>query len=129
MFQEKIIPLRADDSHDVKGTFDAALRDPFYSQAPQDERRFLAWLKSANAKVMAARPDKSPGQWKAQANQAGNTLFVSPQMVDGTLKAAWPLMATLPHPMQKALLAMFLVVEVHPFHDGNGRTARLLMNS
>jgi len=32
-------------------------------------------------------------------------------------------------PLQRALLAMFVVSEVHPFQDGNGRTARLLMNS
>ena len=31
--------------------------------------------------------------------------------------------------MQRVLLAMFVVSEVHPFQDGNGRTARLLMNS
>ena len=29
----------------------------------------------------------------------------------------------------RALLAMFVVAEVHPFNDGNGRLARLVMNS
>ena len=31
--------------------------------------------------------------------------------------------------MARALLAMFLVSEVHPFTDGNGRIARLVMNA
>jgi len=31
--------------------------------------------------------------------------------------------------MARALLAMFLVAEVHPFTDGNGRLARLVMNA
>jgi Fic family protein len=31
--------------------------------------------------------------------------------------------------MARALLAMFLVSEVHPFSDGNGRLARLVMNA
>ena len=31
-------------------------------------------------------------------------------------------------PANRAALAMFVVAEVHPFTDGNGRTARLAMN-
>jgi Fic family protein len=31
--------------------------------------------------------------------------------------------------MARALFAMFLVSEVHPFTDGNGRLARLVMNA
>ena len=30
--------------------------------------------------------------------------------------------------MARALLAMFVIAEVHPFDDGNGRSARLVMN-
>jgi Fic family protein len=32
------------------------------------------------------------------------------------------------HPLEQAALAHFRLVHVHPFVDGNGRTARLLMN-
>ena len=128
VFRNKIIPLRSEDSHDVKGTFDAALRDPFYSKPPLDEEHFIEWLRLVNQKVMGARADKEPGQWKQKPNQAGSTLFVLPELVEGTLRKAWPLMGTLELPMQRALMAMFIVSEVHPFTDGNGRTARLLMN-
>jgi Fic family protein len=34
-----------------------------------------------------------------------------------------------PPGITRALLAMFLVSEVHPFNDGNGRLARLVMNA
>jgi hypothetical protein len=128
VFRNKVIPLRSEDSHDVKGTFDAALRDPFYSKPPLDEEHFIGWLRDVNKKVMGARPHKEPGQWKQKANQAGSTLFVMPELVEGTLRKVWPLMGTLELPMQRALMAMFIVSEVHPFTDGNGRTARLLMN-
>lgn len=128
IFRGKLIPLRAEDSHDIKGTFEAAQRDPFYSQPPSDEEAFLGWLQRANAKVLAARPDTAPGQWKERPNQAGNTEFVLPELVPATLRRAWLLIATLGHPMQRALFGMFVVSEVHPFVDGNGRTARLLMN-
>ena len=129
VFHGKIIAQRAADSHDIKGTFDAALRDPFYSQAPRTPDELLTWLQRANATIMQARSGSHPGQWKLQANQAGNTLFVLPELVPETLRRAWQLLPLLEHPMQRALLAMFAVSETHPFTDGNGRTARLLMNA
>ena len=129
VFKGKIIPSREADSHDVLGTFEAALRDPTYSQPPKTVEDFLGWIKLVNATVMRSRPEKNPGEWKSQANQAGMTLFVVPELVPGTLKAAFDLARTLSHPMQLALFGMFLVAEVHPFQDGNGRTSRLLMNA
>jgi Fic family protein len=36
--------------------------------------------------------------------------------------------ATVLHPVERAVLAHFRLVHIHPFTDGNGRTARLLMN-
>jgi hypothetical protein len=129
VFKGKLVPQRHEDSHDVRGTFDAAARDPFYSQPPATEEAFLEWIRQANGKLMGARAAATPGEWKQRPNQAGNTFFVLPELVEGTLRKAWPLFATMDLPMQRALLAMFVVSEVHPFQDGNGRTARLLMNS
>lgn len=34
----------------------------------------------------------------------------------------------LSHALARAIMMMFVVTEVHPFIDGNGRTARLAMN-
>ena len=34
----------------------------------------------------------------------------------------------LSHALARAIMMMFVVTEVHPFIDGNGRTARLTMN-
>ncbi|MBS3966348.1 MAG: Fic family protein [Truepera sp.] len=129
VFHGRIIPNRSEDSHDIKGTFDAALRDPMYSQPPTTADEFLAWLQRANAMVMQARREKHPGEWKTDANQAGSTLFVPPELVPETLRKAWSMMSLLTHPMQRALFSMFVVSETHPFTDGNGRTSRLLMNA
>ncbi|MBV8033618.1 Fic family protein [Roseateles sp.] len=129
VFNGRIIPNRSEDSHDIKGTFDAALRDPFYSQPPATADDFLTWLQQANAMVMLARKNRSPGQWKVEANQAGSTIFVLPELVPETLRKAWSMMPLLEHPIQRALFAMFVVSETHPFTDGNGRTSRLLMNA
>jgi Fic family protein len=54
---------------------------------------------------------------------------VDSDLVQGTLRQGFSLYKSLEHPFARALLIMFLVAEVHPFDDGNGRTARAMMNS
>jgi hypothetical protein len=70
-----------------------------------------------------------PGEWKLEPNRAGATEFVAPDLVPGTLREAWRFYETLPSGFARAVYAMFAVAEVHPFADGNGRTARALMNA
>ena len=128
VFDGRIIENRSADSHDILGTFAAATRSPWRDRPAQDADGFLAWLKSVNALVMQQRPDKRPGEWKDQVNQAGSTVFVLPELVPGTLREAFERILALVDPLARALMTMFVVCEVHPFIDGNGRTARLAMN-
>lgn len=129
VFRGKIDEKRREDSHDVRGTFQALIAEPWRSQPPATVEEFLAWLKSVHALVMQARHDKRPGEWKEQANQAGPTLFVLPGLVPGTLDEGFERIRALTDPVARALMAMFVVAEVHPFADGNGRTARIAMNA
>ncbi len=78
---------------------------------------------------MAGRPDKHPGELKTRANQAGATQFVDPALVEGTLVEAYRRLVDLDTPWERSVLVMFVVSEVHPFDDGNGRTARVMMNA
>jgi Fic family protein len=78
---------------------------------------------------MKERPEADPGEFKTRTNRAGNTEFVLPRMVRGTLMEGSRLLPTVPEGTARALLAMFLISEVHPFTDGNGRLARLVMNA
>ncbi|MBK7899064.1 MAG: Fic family protein [Azonexus sp.] len=128
VFEGRLIPNRSDDSHDILGTFEAALRSPWRDQPPGDADDFLLWLRNVNALVLRSRLDKHPGEWKAHNNQAGNTLFVAPELVQGSLREGFERIAALSDPVARALMTMFVVSEVHPFMDGNGRTARLAMN-
>lgn len=129
IFEGKIIEQRNEDSHDIMGTFKAIMEPPFRSTPPQNEDAFLTWLKRCNNLILSSRPDKKPGQWKEQSNQAGNTIFVHPELVQGTLREGFKRVALLEDPFSRALMAMFIVTEVHPFMDGNGRTARIVMNA
>ncbi len=128
VFDARIIENRSADSHDILGTFAAATRSPWRDRPAKDADGFLAWLKSVHAQVMQQRPDKKPGEWKDQVNQAGSTLFVLPELVPGTLREGFERVQALADPLARALMTMFVVSEVHPFIDGNGRTARLAMN-
>ena len=128
VFDGRIIENRSADSHDVLGTFTAVTRSPWRDRPAEDADAFLVWLKSVNAQVMQQRPDKRPGEWKEQVNQAGSTVFVLPELVPGTLREAFDRIQALVDPLARALMTMFVVTEVHPFIDGNGRTARLAMN-
>ncbi len=128
VFDGRIIENRSADSHDILGTFAAATRSPWRDRPATDADAFLAWLKSVNAQVMQQRPDKKPGEWKDLVNQAGSTVFVLPELVPGTLREAFEPIQALVDPLARALMTMFVVSEVHPFIDGNGRTARLAMN-
>lgn len=128
VFHGQIIENRSEDSHDVLGTFHAAVTSPWRDEPAQTVDDFLHWLRSVNALVMQRRPDKRPGEWKDKTNQAGNTFFVLPELVPGTLKEGFERIQALAHPLARAVMTMFVVAEVHPFLDGNGRTARLAMN-
>ncbi len=125
-----VIPSdRPEDAHDVVGTYRIVndldgLREP---TTTADD--FLDVLRFRHAAVMEGRPKKKPGQFKTRANRAGMTEFVSPEAVEGTLRAGWGELERLDDPFARAVFIMFLVAEVHPFDDGNGRTARIMMNS
>jgi hypothetical protein len=128
VFHGQIVENRSEDSHDILGTFNAAALAPWRDQPPRTADDFLYWLRSVNALVMQKRADKKPGEWKDKANQAGSTFFVMPELVPGTLREGFSRMEALSQPLARAIMTMFVVTEVHPFLDGNGRTARLAMN-
>jgi fido (protein-threonine AMPylation protein) len=54
---------------------------------------------------------------------------VLPGLVAGTLRAGWERIRELDTAFERAVYVMFLISEVHPFDDGNGRLARVMMNA
>jgi len=129
VFEGAIPQERPADAHDVLGTF-RVVSDPVeMSRTAKTADEFVALLRQRHSVVLAGRPDKNPGIFKTQTNRAGESLFVAPNLVLGTLLRGFDLLSTLTHPLAKAIFAMFLVTEVHPFADGNGRIARVMMNA
>jgi hypothetical protein len=125
-----VIPAeRSADAHDVLGTYRVVADTADLSRLPARFEGFLATLRRWHAAIMESRPDKGPGSFKRQGNQAGSTLFVAPGLVEGTLEQGFALCRSLEGPFARAVFMMFLVSEVHPFADGNGRAARVMMNA
>ena len=132
VFDDAMPEHRPLDAHDIKGTFDL-LVDPteMTVSAATFERYedFEAILQRRHVRIMGARTDANPGVFKTKQNRAGNTVFVGPELVVGTLDRALSILRGLPTPFARAVFVMFAVAEVHPFDDGNGRLARAMMNA
>jgi hypothetical protein len=84
-------------------------------------------ITSRHRQLMAARPEISPGTFKALGNYAGSTVFVHPDLVEGTLRLGVSMLGDISHPFARAVFLHFLLTDVHPFADGNGRLSRIMM--
>lgn len=121
-----IVPNRVEDSHDILGVFHLAIAA--YSP-PIAGPEFLEGLERWHAEMLKMRPEVNPGTPKLNANYAGTTKFVEPAYVRGTLEEGSRLAFSIPEGLARAVYYAFLVSEVHPFDDGNGRLSRLVMNA
>lgn len=129
IFKGKIPSERPEDAHDVLGTWRIVSSSYEMQQTPKDSETLTRLLKARHAAIMGQRINKHPGQFKQVVNRAGSTTFVAPELVEGTLKIGFELLQSLETPFQRAVFMMFLISEVHPFVDGNGRIARIMMNA
>ncbi|HUF35047.1 MAG TPA: Fic family protein [Gemmatimonadales bacterium] len=128
----KIPAARPADAHDILGTYRLVGSRTAMGRGVRDYpdfNRFLTALQGAHADILSARPDKRPGEFKVAGNVAGETMFVAPDLVRGTLRQGFELARSLEAPFARAVTMMFIISEVHPFDDGNGRIARAFMNA
>jgi len=120
---------RDEDSHDILGTYQIVNNRKEMKITPDSPEHLLEILQYRHKIMLSARPLKKPGEFKDMNNRAGNTDFVDVELVRGTLIKGFEFYKGLNKPFAKAAYMMFLVSEVHPFLDGNGRLARIMMNA
>lgn len=129
VFDNAIPAKRPRDAHDILGTFRVVSDLAEMRRAPEDLVQLLELLRARHRTLMAARPEVSPGELKEHPNRAGDSHFVEPAYVRGTLAKGIDLHVDLAPGLPRAIFVMFLVSDVHPFNDGNGRIARIMMNA
>jgi len=123
------LPARNDDSHDILGTYQIVSSLKEMQITPETEEDFLKIICFRHSVLLSARLDKNPGLFKDKNNFAGSTAFVDFNLVKGTLTKSFDYYRALDHPFARAAFIMFVMSEVHPFLDGNGRIARVMMNA
>ncbi len=120
---------RPEDGHDILGTYHLCSDRAEMRRTPTTAAELEALLLARHASLLAGRPDRHPGQLKERANRAGGTRFVDPELVRGTLREGFGIGRVLVDPFARAVYLGWLVSEVHPFDDGNGRLSRLFLNA
>nr|WP_306671445.1 Fic family protein [Endozoicomonas sp. ONNA2] len=96
---------------------------------PDTVQALFQLLTTRHALMMDHRMEKRPGVFKEKPNKAGDTLFVTPEELQGTLAQGLEIGQQLSAGLKKAIFMQFLVSECHPFDDGNGRLSRIMMNA
>lgn len=123
------VPNRDEDSHDILGTYKLVSNKQERSITPSSSEGLLEILQYRHHILLEARTSKKPGFFKNKNNRAGETHFVDSSLVKVTLAKGFDYYKILTSPFSKAAYIMFLISEIHPFLDGNGRIARVMMNA
>ncbi|MDG1733760.1 MAG: Fic family protein [Thalassotalea sp.] len=129
VFEKTTFNSRHQDSHDVLSVFDMVSDYSEMCVVPATAEELINLLKERHALIMSERPEKRPGEFKLDPNKAGGTSFVLPEHVEGTFTQAFPIYQSLPAGLPRAIFMQFLVAEVHPHDDGNGRLSRIMLNA
>jgi fido (protein-threonine AMPylation protein) len=129
VFERAVPEQRYEDAHDILGTFDVVNDATKRAMVPTSDDELIDLLRSHHAAILERRPQALPGEFKRRENRAGATTFVHPDLVEGTLREGFRYLEALPRGLARAIFFQFLISEVHPFADGNGRIARVLMNA
>ncbi|MFM2100005.1 MAG: hypothetical protein RLZZ366_1544 [Pseudomonadota bacterium] len=127
VFEGRVPETRPQDGHDVLGTYLQLIDLGNRTALVTDADSFIEEVQERHRALMAERPAIQPGILKSKPNQAGNTAFVHPDLVRGTLREGVNILRSVTDPFSRALVIHFLLVDVHPFNDGNGRISRIMM--
>ncbi len=118
---------RPADGRDIVQTFRQVSAMVKGMQMADSYEQFEEEIRERNRTLLDGRPEKNPGNFKTEPNSAGHTEFVLPHFVVGTLKEGFETLRSLAHPLARGIFVHTLLVLVHPFNDGNGRTSRIMM--
>ncbi|MDE0578250.1 MAG: Fic family protein [bacterium] len=120
---------RPADGHDILGTYRCVADAVGRKAVSEEPQSLVGYLRDRHQMILEGRPEMEPGRWKQKPNQVGTYLFVDPKLVEGTLHQGFELAQSVSAGFRRAMFVMAMVTEIHPFADGNGRVARVMMNA
>jgi len=129
IFENKIPDSRSSDAHDIMGTFRIVSNTEQMKLIPGSLQAFFDLLKSRHSVLMGGRPETLAGEFRKEINRSRQTVFVEPELVMGTLEKGFEIYQAIAHCLARSIFMKFLIAEIHPFADGNGRIARIMMNA
>ena len=129
VFEGRIPQQRPEDAHDILGVWRIVSDASEMREVPRSNDELVDILRRRHAVVLSGRPKMSPGHFKTRPNRVGPVAFVAPESILGTLDRGFEIYRGLDTPFHRAAFIHFLVSEIHPFEDGNGRLARIMMNA
>jgi tetratricopeptide (TPR) repeat protein len=101
------------------------------ADTPCGTHTVVAWLRYWHAFLGSHRREIAPGQLKAFPNSViinPDIERTAPALVEGTLEHVHASCAGVKAGAARAALVYYVIADVHPFADGNGRLGRFLMN-
>jgi hypothetical protein len=120
---------RPEDAHDILETYRLIVDPNVSGNVASSSQDYIELIKVRHARMMASRSRVNPGVFKELNNEVGSRVFVRPELVTETLSRGWTMSRSLKSATARAFFMLFVVAEVHPFQDGNGRISRLGMNA
>ncbi|MCJ8311719.1 MAG: Fic family protein [Saccharospirillaceae bacterium] len=123
-----MIENRNSDSHDVLSVYDLVSDHQAMTETPNNASELIQIIKERHKLMMGQRPELNPGEFKTKNNKAGDSVFVAPEHLIGTLTQGFEEYLTLARGLPRAIFMQYLISECHPFNDGNGRLSRIMMN-
>jgi Fic family protein len=103
------------------------------SPSAEAEKNLPNWMRALFEPMIDAhilRPEDLIGYRRSQVYIRGSRHIPFPrEAILDAMQAFYNCLRNEPHPAVRAVLGRFLFVYIHPYMDGNGRTARFLMNA